>query len=311
MLPAIITTLLWSYCLIPANKAVAQLGENNVNVLRILFAVLAMGLFTLFGGIHLGSSAFSWFFLSGIIGFGFGDLSIFFALPRIGSRLTLLIVHCVAAPIAGIVEWLWLGTTIQPLQILAIVIILSGVSIALFPERQKEENKQRHYVSGMLFGLIAAIGQGMGAVLSRKAFSVLDPENLTLSDASISDYIFLGTTSGFARLVGGLLIAVGFWFIARFHKAWQTPPEEAHRHDPAWQKIKNIVLHASTGPVLGIICYQWALAVTPSVIVQPIIAMTPLVVIPMTWFIEHDRPARHAIIGTLIAVGGVVILAFG
>lgn len=310
MFPAILTILLWSYCLIPARQAVAQIGENLTNLLRILVAVLVMGLIVSFSGIHLGNRAFFWFFLSGIIGFGFGDLSIFFALPRIGSRLTLLIVHCVAAPIAGLTEWLWLGTTIPLLQILGIGIVLSGVSLALLPEKGLGKSGPKKYTSGILFGLIAAAGQGMGAVLSRKAFTVLSAESLHADPSGIRDLIFLGTTSGFSRLLGGLLIAGGFWIICRFYTAWQTPPDEVRRHDPVRQKSKNICLHALTGPVLGIICYQWALATTPSAIVQPMIAMTPLVVMPMTWFIEHDRPTRPAIIGTLIAVGGVVLLAF-
>lgn len=312
MFPAIITTLLWSYCLIPARQAVAQLGENNVNFLRILFALLVMGLVAVLGGsMQLGQEAFGWFFLSGIIGFGFGDLSIFFALPRIGSRLTLLIVHCVAAPIAGLVEWLWLGTTIAVMQVVAISVILGGVSVALFPERNKEDAEQKRYVSGILFGLVAAMGQGMGAVMSRKAFAVLDAETFSQESAEISDFIFLGATSGFYRLLGGILIAGGFALVSRFHTAWQTPPDRERCCDSVCAKARNIMLHAMTGPVLGIICYQWALATTPSVIVQPIIAMTPLVVMPMTYFMEHDRLTRHAVIGSLIAVAGVVLLAFG
>lgn len=311
MFPAFLTTLLWSYCLIPARQSVAQLGENAANFWRLFVAVVVMGLLALWGGITLGRDAFSWFFISGIIGFGFGDIGVWFALPRIGSRLTLLMVHCIAAPLAGLVEWLWLGTTINTLQITSLVIILGGVSLALFPEHEREHAAQRKYVSGILLGLLAAAGQGIGAVCSRKAFLVLDAENFQSLEAGVTDYIFLGSSSGFARLVGGILIAGSFWLISRWHKTWKTPPEELREKDPMSGKVRNIILCAAAGPIFGVICFQWALATTPSMIVQVIISTSPLVILPMTYFLEHDRLSLRSIIGTLIAVAGVLLLALG
>ena len=310
MLPAIITTLLWSYCLLPARQSIAQIGENAANFWRLLLAVAVTGAMAQWGGLHFGSEVFAWFFVSGIIGFGFGDVGVFFALPRIGSRLTLLMSQCVAAPLAGLAEWLWLGTGINIFQIIAITIILFGTTLALFPEQVKEQAVQRKYASGILFGLLAALGQSMGAVFSRKAFSVLDAGSSIMRGKGVGDYILLGTTAGYERLLGGILIAGSFWLISRWHAPWRTPPLEERRKDSFTGKIKNVILHAATGPILGIICFQWALATTPSAIVQPIIAMTPLVVMPMSYFLEGDRPASRAIAGTVIAVAGVILLAF-
>ncbi|MDF7800395.1 DMT family transporter [Pontiellaceae bacterium B1224] len=311
MFPALLTTLLWSYCLIPARQSVAQLGENAANFWRLFMAVIALGLLAVWGGIPLGHDAFSWLFLSGIIGFGFGDIGVWFALPRIGSRLTLLMVHCIAAPLSGLAEWWWLGTTITALQIAALVIILAGISLALFPDREREHAAKRRYFSGILFGLLAATGQSIGAVVSRKAFSVLSVENFQPLEAGVSDYIFLGASSGFVRLAGGILIAGGFWLISRWVTTWQTPPEEVRRKDPMSGKLRNILLCAAAGPILGVTCYQWALATTPSVIVQVVVSTSPLVILPLTYFLEHDRLSRHSIVGTLIAVGGVILLALG
>lgn len=306
MLPAFLTTILWSYCLIPARQSVAQIGENAANFWRLLAGVVIMGILSAMGGVQLGKEAFLWLFLSGIIGFGFGDIGVWFALPRIGSRLTLLMVHCIAAPLAGLMEWLWLGTTVDPMQLASLVVILGGISLALFPNREEERAAHHRYGSGILFGLLAALGQSLGAVCSRKAFAVFDNDGIS----SVSDFIFLGSTSGFARLVGGILIAGAFWGISRRHKAWQTPPETGRDNDPMVGKIRNILLCAFSGPILGVICYQWALATTPSVIVQLVVSTSPLVILPMTWFIEHDRPSKRSFMGTVVAVVGVAILAF-
>jgi hypothetical protein len=44
MVPAFITTILWSYCVIAARRSVEQLGENLANLARILVALAALGL---------------------------------------------------------------------------------------------------------------------------------------------------------------------------------------------------------------------------------------------------------------------------
>jgi len=58
-------------------------------------------------GIGLEGNAFPLFFLSGIIGIGIGDVALFQALPRLGSRLSLLLIQCLTAPFGALIEWLW------------------------------------------------------------------------------------------------------------------------------------------------------------------------------------------------------------
>lgn len=178
--------------------------------------------------------------------------------------------------------------------------------MALIPAQGEEKTAKHRYGSGILFGLLAATGQSLGAVCSRKAFSVFDETGI----ASISDYIFLGASSGFARLTGGILIAGLFWLLSRWHKPWQSPPDPLRKNDPITGKIRDVLLCAAAGPILGVICYQWALATTPSIIVQLIVSTSPLMILPMSWFIEHDRPSKRSLFGTVVAVLGVVILVF-
>jgi len=306
MWPALLTTLLWSYCVIPARQSIAQLGENAANAWRLLTAVVVMGVIVWLGDLQLGRGVFFWFLLSGVIGFGFGDLGVFFALPRIGSRLTLLMAQCLAAPIAGVVEWLWLGTRVSGGQIIAIMVILGGVVVALFPDRRPGAQVHRRYGTGLLFGLLAALGQSVGSVLSRKAFALHEAHGFVVSEAGLRLKLLLGTTAGFERLLGGLGVIILFWSGSRFIAAWRTPADPERIADPLSLKIRNVLLHAATGPVLGIICFQWALATTPSMVVQAIVALTPLTVIPLSYALEGDRPHARAIAGTVLAVVGVI-----
>lgn len=310
MIPAFITTVLWSYCVIAARRSVDQLGENLANLARILVAVAALGLMAHLFGMGLGGGGFAYFFLSGVIGFGFGDIGVFYALPRLGSRLTILMAQCVAAPVAGIAEWLWIGTTIRPLQVLAVGIILVGIVLALAP-RNLPKTGLRPFMVGIAFGLVAAIGQGMGAVLSRKAYAVANEAGNWVESAPVLERIWMGATTGYQRLIGGTLVILAFYLLSLCIRRWRTHPRPPHDKASRSSKLAYVLLNSGTGPVFGIICFQWALATTPSAIVQPIVAMTPLVVMPMAWFFEGDRPTPRAVTGAVISVVGVILLAAG
>ncbi|MCL5096143.1 MAG: EamA family transporter [Candidatus Omnitrophica bacterium] len=57
-------------------------------------------------------------------------------------------------------------------------------------------------------------------------------------------------------------------------------------------------------------CYQWALKTTPTGVVLPIVATTPLVVIPFARFLEGDLLTPRSIIGGIVAVVGAAALAW-
>ena len=60
-------------------------------------------------------------------------MALFQALPRLGSRLSLLLIQCLTAPFGALIEWLWLGTGLTGRQILCGITILAGVGVALTP----------------------------------------------------------------------------------------------------------------------------------------------------------------------------------
>jgi len=69
-----------------------------------------------------------------------------------------------------------------------------------------------------------------------------------------------------------------------------------------------IVGNALAGATIGVSCFQWALKSTPSAVVLPIVATTPLVVMIIAFVLEGVRPRGKAIAGAVLAVTGVVLL---
>lgn len=298
-------------------------GPLRANLYRLIIATIALALFAHTLGNGFASVSVPWFLLSGIIGMGFGDVGVYNALPLLGSRLTILLTQCLAAPIAALGEWLWLGTTLTFAQIAWGTLILVGVAVAIMPSKANPPRVRVRPV-GFLLGLLAAAGQGIGALVSRKGVMVASAAGEATHNA------VFGITAAYQRISAGLGFIV-VWYIgaqllARRRRPLSDPPgsgaaarqagaarllnaPSAHL-TPAERRQAKVWMLANglAGPVLAVSCYQWALATTPSGIVLPIAATSPLLAMPIAYLLEGDRPTRRAILGGVIAVAGCVAL---
>lgn len=307
MIPAFIATLLWSFCVIASRRSLEQLGEIPANFWRMIVAVTCMGLVSHLTRAEFQAEAFFYLFLSGFVGFGIGDLGLYFALSRIGSRLTILMAQCAAVPVAFFIEWAWLGNLISLAETGAILVILIGIVMALLPRSiDLAPGSKRPFIYGIIFGLVAAAGQGGGAVLSRIAYQAQGTLN---SPETTMDGILLGTAAGYQRLLGGLLVIGTVYLVGKFYAPLRSVPKGQRAHDPLRIKCSWIVIAAMTGPVVGITFFQWALMVTEAAIAQTIVALTPIVIMPLAYWFEGERPKPRSIIGGIIAVCGVILLA--
>jgi drug/metabolite transporter (DMT)-like permease len=97
--------------------------------------------------------------------------------------------------------------------------------------------------------------------------------------------------------------ALFLWIVKRREPAMGDARE---RWSKAWPWV---LLNGLTGPALGVSCYQWALKTAPTGIVLPIVAITPIVIIPFSRYIEGERPTWRSLAGGLVAVIGAVLLA--
>jgi drug/metabolite transporter (DMT)-like permease len=118
MVGAFLTTIFFSLSAIFANRSIRAVGAIPANIGRLLFAALALGVYAHLWGGGWGGAGFNWLLWSGVVGMGLGDLALFAALPLLGSRLTVLMTQCLAAPIAALAEYLWLGTVLTSVQLL-------------------------------------------------------------------------------------------------------------------------------------------------------------------------------------------------
>jgi drug/metabolite transporter (DMT)-like permease len=308
MTGAFLTALFFAGNAVCARRAALRYGGTLGNFLRLLLAVALLGAWAHAAGQGASGGAFTWFFVSGCVGFGFGGLTMFHALPLIGSNLSMLIVQCGSAVAAAVIEWLWLGTRLSAAQAGLAALTLAGVTIglaALPPELRREDppvtGALPRFVLGVMFAVVSAGAQGGGAVLSRKAFAVLRAQGFFMDAA----------TSAYQRALGGLavgalaLIILRRWPATERKLTTESEPVPAMAV-PSWIWV---VLNTLLGPVLGVTCFQWALRTTPAGLVLPIVATAPLLTVPIARALEHSRPTPRYWLGAVLAVLGAAGLA--
>ena len=300
MTAAILATILFSLSAVSGKRLSHHLSGVEANFWRFLLAAALLGVYAHSKGAGLGGGALGVFFISGIVGFGVGDYGLFRAFPILGSRLTMVMTQCLAAPFAAAFEWLWLDNGLSFGQVLAGTAILVGVALALAPSETSQVDK-KHWKAGIMWGLMSAFGQGFGAVLSRKAGSMV-AEDVTVN----------GLSAAYQRVLGGLTVMAILLLIRKIKTRNGGSIQTEVPLTPASLKwiVVLIVFNALCGPTLGVGAYQWALNVDdlPAGIVLSVVALSPLVIIPFAMKFEGERPTIRSIIGSVIAVAGVIVM---
>lgn len=287
MAAAFLTTILFSISAVCGRHTAKIMGGNEANFWRLLFAAALLALYAHLWGGGISGAGFRIFLISGAIGFGIGDAALFQTLPRIGSRLSVMMVLCLSSPIGGLLEWVWLGTKLRPAEMVCGVVILCGVAVALAPSGHID-TPRRQFILGIMFGFVAAVCQALGAVLSRKAFAI---------GANVD-----GITAAYQRILGGVAVTAMFFAYVKL----RHPGGNSAEKRKAWPWV---LANGLSGPTFGVSCYQWALKTTPTGVVLPIVALTPIVIIPFARYTEGERPTARSIIGSVIAVAGAAALA--
>ena len=298
MIGALFTCLFWAISAICGQRAARRLGSMRANIARLSLAVVLLGLLTLW--LHRGSfhdETFWWLILGGVVGFGIGDLGLYLALARIGSRLTVLITFCGAPVLGAFGEWLSCGALPRPAEAAAAAVIIFGVGLALKPTSPVHERYGKVAV-GLIAAFFAAAGQGFGAVFSRVA----------IENAAELDLYLPPLSQAFQRVLGGTAFAaVAAALTFALHKN-----VHADHPKPVWSR-KNIgwLMGATLcGPIIGLIFYQWGLSTAESWLVLIVIAMIPILMIPLAYWIERDRPTPQALVGAVIAVAGLITVTW-
>ena len=299
MVAAVITTFLWAMSAVCGSRSARLLGGTEANFWRLVIACLTLGIWAHSFGQGMGGVSFPLFLASGIIGVG-ADVFLFQSYPRLGARLTVLIIQCGAAVTGAVAEWLWQGTQLTVSQIVACATILGGVVLALAPGKHLGSSPRAIRI-GIILSAFGAIGNGMGPVLSRMAYAVAREAHQNID----------APTAAYQRMVGGLMVSGITVLVVAWRRQTEQKSSESYTvsHKERWRQAWPWVLaNAMAGQTFGVSCYQWALKTTPTALVLAIVSTVPLVVIPFSARLEGEKMTRRSICGGILAVLGAIAL---
>jgi len=293
MIPAVLAATLFAVSAVVSQRSSRIYGAVPANFYRMAIACTVLGLITWAvdasrGAPSFHGETFRQFLLSGLVGYGIGDIALFLAYARLGSRLTILINWCSAALFAAAGDWFLRDHALTLPQGAAVCCILAGLVTALWPSE-----KTRHPAAGVFFAIIAGVGMGMGTVLSGQA---IDTARALQVEVHAISQTFQRSLAGVAAA------ALAFLLVKYLPQRRAADAERKWRHKPFW-----LLSTALCGPVLGVACYQWALTVTgSSTIVVAIASTSTLLVIPLARLTEKDKPRARQLAGSLMAAAGVI-----
>jgi drug/metabolite transporter (DMT)-like permease len=296
MVPALLTVLLFAWSGVASERAARFWGGQLANLLRLFVAgtVLMAGTLAWFPA-SMRWETFGWMFLSGVVGFGLGDIALFLAYVRIGARLTVLLNLCTAPIWSSLTEWIWLGTQLTPGEMAAGAVILCGVVLAILSRTPSKPHATGARWVGILCGLAAGMGQGIGAVISRHAFGL----------ASRDGFVLNGFSAAAQRVCGGFLTVLLVVILSTWVGKHHIRPLSLANKGPAFGWL---LASALAGPILGVTCFQWSLLELPAGLVTAVVAMTPIAMIPLVMVMDGERPQAMSIAGACLAVAGVILL---
>lgn len=267
-----------------------MVGSQVTNQMRLLFALIYLIIINLILfheplPFSADSSRWMWLSLSGVIGLSLGDFFYFQSLISVGARLGSLLLSL--APIFGsLIAWTFFGETLTPLQITGIALALAGIGWVVMSHEEPDNTPHGHTRRGVIFGVLAGLGQAVGLVLSKQGMS--------------------GDFSPFQANAIRMLAAVIFIWLGVVIQKQTGMTVTALRKQP--KSMSLIALGALIGPVFGVTASLLAVQHAEVGVASTLMALPPVILLPISYFVFKEKVGWQAIAGTLLAIVGVAAL---
>lgn len=299
--------LLWTISALAAEVATKRAGVLVLNVWRmaLAFVVSSLLLWIVTGHalpLNAGCEAWVWLLLSGVVGYFLGDWCLFNSYLVIGSRFGQLFMT-LAPAFTAFFAWVMIGQTLSWNALTAMLITLSGIGIAV-TDRGGTENGKPVRLKGVLLGIGAALGQGLGLVMSKIGLDNFT-SNISADELEEFGYV-LPFGSNLIRCIAGTVCYYGWYLVSKTrhrHSGAGSPHLRSLVHDR--KAVKALLITLFSGPFLGVALSLAAVQLTAAGIASTLMAMTPILILLPSHWLFHQPITFRAILGALISCVGV------
>jgi len=289
---ALATSFCWSFTSIQFTLAGQRIGSGVVNRARLVLAMLYLSLAHLLlqgelWPIYAEPFRWGWLGLSGTIGLVLGDSCLFQAFLLIGTRRAMLLMTLVPV-ISTLLAWGWLGETLHPVEMGAVLLTVGGIAWVV-SERQPTQGasveSKGQYALGVLLGLGGALGQALGLVTAKQGL--------------VGDFPSLSAT-----LIRMMVATAVIWLLTlargQVGATWPTLRDRKAR--------LFIAGGALTGPFIGVWFSMMAVQHTHVGIASTLMALSPIILIPLGRWIFREQISPRSVAGTVVALAGATII---
>ena len=191
------------------------------------------------------------------------------------------------APIlSALLAWLFLSELLSRNEVIGIVITVVAIAWVATERRSDQavvENKR--YWSGIFLAFLGAFGQAAGLVTAKIG---MDGDYPTISATAIRIFVAM----------------VILWSIAGLRRKLIPTIRQWHNR----QAFKAIIAGTIVGPFLGIWFSLVAVQLAPVGVAATLMALPPVILIPLGYFFYNERVSRRGILGTVLAFAGVALI---
>ena len=299
---SLIVAFSWTITALCADKASHRLGSTTVNVIRLSLASIFLGilLWVIVGRpypVYADGKAWLWLSLSALVGYVFGDWCLFNSYLSIGARFGQLFMT-LAPPFAAIAGRIIIGESLSWKSWFAMAVTLSGIAISILSRDSHGELKFSLPFKGILLGIGAGLGQGVGLVLSKVGMqhyaAAVPPEAPEAMDTMLP---FAST------MIRALIGALGFLVLMAIGKG--LPLLRKAFSDR--QGMRYALLTTIFGPVLGVSLSLMAVRYTDTGIASTLMALTPVLILFPYAFLYKQRIKPKEILGVAVSMAGVAL----
>ena len=305
---SLLVAVLWTATALFADVASHRLGAMTVNIIRLTLATVFIAITLMFTigapyPLYAGGQAWFWLGLSALVGYTFGDFCLFNSYLVMGARFGQLFMT-LAPPAAAIAGWMLLGERMEGKSWIAMAVTLSGIAISILSRTKGNEGTEKKTfrfsipIKGILLGLGAGIGQGVGLVLSKIGMTHYT------QDIPADAPAMMGSMMPFAStMIRALVGALGFFVIMglqkNLHKLVQAPKDR--------KGFSYAMLTTFFGPFLGVGFSLMAVQYTNAGIAQTLMALTPVLIILPYCLIYKQKVKFREIVGVTLSMAGVAM----
>ena len=299
---SLVVAVFWTVTALFADKASHRLGSMTANVLRLAMAFVFLGLLLWVSvghpyPVYASGKAWLWLGLSALVGYVFGDWCLFNCYLSIGARFGQLFMT-LAPPMAAIAGWAILGEALSWKSALAMAVTLSGIAISIL---SRDGGHKVHLTlpwKGVLLGLGAGIGQGVGLVLSKvgmQHYAAAIPSEAPEAMASMLPFA--------STMIRALVGAMGFLLLMSLQRDLGSLKRAVH--DKVGMRYALIM--TVFGPVLGVSLSLMAVQYTNAGIASTLMALTPVFILFPYAFLYKQRIRLREVIGVAVSMAGVAL----